>query len=60
MAPKESVIIHDIKLGKPYMPLKKKVETPVKGLDGIEGIGSGKKRMSICNGLNMGSNFALT
>ena len=62
IAPKESVIIHDIKLGKPYMPLKKKKKgrNPVKGLDGIEGIGSGKKRMSICNGLNRGSNFTLT
>jgi hypothetical protein len=61
MAPKEFVIIHDIKLGKPYIPLqKKKGRNPVKGIQGIEGRGSGKKRMSTCNGLNRGSNFALT
>jgi hypothetical protein len=60
MAPKESTIIHDIKLGKPYMLLKKSGRNPVKGINGIEGIGLGKKRMSICNGLNRGSNFALT
>ena len=40
MAPKESIIIQDIKLGKPYIPLKKKEgRNPVKGIDGIEGIG---------------------
>jgi hypothetical protein len=62
MAPKESIIIHDIELGKPYIPLykKKKGRDPVKGIDGIEGRGSGKKRISTCNGLNRGSNFALT
>jgi hypothetical protein len=62
MAPKEFVIIYGIKLGKPYIPLKKKKEgrNSVTGIDGIEGRGSGKKRMSICNGLNRGSNFALT
>jgi hypothetical protein len=60
MAPKESIIIHDTELGKPYIPLKKKGRDPVKGIKGIEGRGSGKKRMSICNGLNRGSNFALT
>ncbi|PAV13790.1 hypothetical protein ASJ81_16430 [Methanosarcina spelaei] len=27
--------------------------------DGVEGRGFSKKRMSICNGLNRGSNFAL-
>ena len=63
MAPKEFAIIHDIKLGKPYIPLqkrKKKGRNPVKGIQGIEGRGSGKKRMSTCNELNRGSNFALT
>jgi hypothetical protein len=64
MAPKESTIIRDIKLGKPYMLQKKKKKksgrNPVKGINGIEGIGLGKKRMSIYNGLNRGSNFALT
>jgi hypothetical protein len=61
MAPKEPIIIHGIELGKPYMPLwqkKKEGRDPVKGIEGIEGIGSGKKRMSICNGLNRGYNFA--
>ncbi|WP_187151743.1 hypothetical protein [Methanosarcina siciliae] len=53
MALKESTIIHDIKLGKPYMPLKKGRD-PVKGINGIAGIGLGKKLMSICNGLNRG------
>ncbi len=33
---------------------------PVRGNDGAEGRGIGKKRMSTCNGLNRGSKFALT
>ncbi|NOQ28574.1 MAG: hypothetical protein GQ566_00535 [Methanosarcinales archaeon] len=33
---------------------------PVRANDGIEGRGFGKKRMSICNGSNRGSKFALT
>ena len=32
----------------------------VRSDDGIEGRGIGKKRMSICNGVNRGSKFALT
>jgi hypothetical protein len=43
-----------------YSKKKKKGRDSVKGINGIEGRGSGKKRMSICNGLNRGSNFALT
>ena len=44
MAPKESTIIHDLELGKPYMSLKKKKikkigRDPVKEIDDIEGIG---------------------
>jgi hypothetical protein len=33
--------------------------TPARDDEGIEGRGFSKKRMSICNGLDRGSNFAL-
>jgi hypothetical protein len=62
MAPKASVIIHEIELGKPYTFLnkkkKKKVETLAKANDNVEGKGFSKKRMPIRNRLDRGSNFA--
>jgi len=60
MAPKASVIIHEIELGKPYTSLykKKKVETLAKTNDNVEGKGFSKKRMPIRNRLDRGSNFA--
>lgn len=59
MAPKASVIIHEIELGKPYTFLKKKkVETLAKANDNVEGRGFSKKRMPIRNRLDRGSNFA--
>jgi len=37
---------------------EKKGRDPVKGINGIEGIGFSKKRTPILNGLDRGSNFA--
>ena len=54
------VIICDAELGKPYMLPENPGSDPVRANDGIEGRGIGKKRMSVCNGLNRGSEFALT
>lgn len=63
MTPKESINIHDLELGKPYMLLffnfkKKEGRNPVKGIDGIEGRGFSKKRMLTRNRLDRGSDFA--
>jgi|GEM_PF-2610703 len=58
MVPKESTIIHDIKLGKPYLFPLKGVGNFARSNNDKEGRGFSKKRMSICNGLNRGSNFA--
>ncbi len=58
MAPKVFVIICDVELGKPYV-------LPISGRnsarrdDGTEGMGNGKKQMTICNELYRGSRFAL-
>jgi hypothetical protein len=60
VASKVFVIICDAELGKPYMLPEKPGSDPVRANDGIEGRGIGKKRMSVCNGLNRGSEFALT
>jgi len=60
MASKVFIIICDVELGKPYMLPEKPGSDPVRANDGIEGRGFGKKRMSICNGSNIGSKFALT
>ena len=60
MASKVFIIICDVELGKPYMLPEKPGSDPARANDGIEGRGFGKKRMSICNGSNIGSKFALT
>ena len=60
MAFKVFIIISDVELGKPYMLPENPGSDPVRINDGIEGRGIGKKRMSICNGSNRGSKFALT
>jgi hypothetical protein len=59
MASKVFIIICDVELGKPYMLPENPGSDPVRANDGIEGRGIGKKRMSICNGSNRGSKFAL-
>ena len=59
MASKVFIIICDVELGKPYMLPEKPGSDPARANDGIEGRGFGKKRMSICNGSNRGSKFAL-
>ena len=57
MAPRESIIIHDTELDKPYMfPLMGR--NSARNESDKEGIGFSKKRMPICNGLDRGSNFA--
>jgi len=60
MASKVFISIRDVELGKPYMLPKYSGRNSVRSNDGIEGRGIGKKRMSVCNGLNRGSKFALT
>jgi len=60
MASKVFIIICDIELGTPYMLPENPGSDPVRANDGIEGRGIGKKRMSICNGSNIGSKFAST
>ena len=58
MAPKVFESICDVKLGKPYVLPECLGNDLARGNDGLEGRGNSKKRMSICNGLNRGSNFA--
>ena len=60
MASKAFTFICEAELGKPYMLLEHPGRDLVRANDGIEGRGFGKKRMSICNGSNRGSKFALT
>ncbi len=58
MASKAFIGICDVELGKLYMlPLGR---DPVRANDGIEGRGTGKKRMAPCNEAYKGSKFALT
>jgi hypothetical protein len=57
MAPKESIIIHVMELGKPYMFPKGR--NSARSYDNIEGRGFSKKRMLTGNRLDRGSNFAL-
>ena len=60
MASKALTIICDIELGKPNMLPENPGRDPVRANDGIVGKGIDKKRMTICNGSNRGSKFALT
>ena len=60
MASKAFTIICDIELGKPNMLPENPGRDPVRANDGIVGKGIDKKQMSICNGSNRGSKFALT
>jgi len=60
MASKVFIIICDVELGKPYILLEYPGRDPARANDGIEGKGTSKKRMSICNRSNRGSKFALT
>jgi hypothetical protein len=60
MASKAFIIICDIELGKPNMFPENPGRDPVRVNDGIVGKGIDKKQMSICNGSNKGSKFALT
>ena len=59
MAPKVFTIIYGVELGNPYV-LPKLGRNSMRRDDGIEGIGNGKKQMTICNELYRGSRFALT
>ena len=60
MASKAFVIICDAELGKPYMLPKYLGRNSVRGDEGTEGRGIGKKRMTACNEVYRGSEFALT
>jgi len=60
MASKAFKFICGIELGKPYVLPIYLGRSSVRRDDGAEGRGYGKKRRSICNGLNRGSKFALT
>ncbi len=60
MASKVSTIICDAELGKPYAFPKYPGRSSVRGDEGAEGRGIGKKRMAACNELYRGSKFALT
>jgi len=60
MASKAFTIICDVELGKPNMLPENPGRDPVRANDGIVGKGIDKKQMSICNGSNRGSKFALT
>lgn len=59
MAPKVFINIYGVELGKPYV-LPFLGRNSVRRDDGAEGIGNGKKRMTICNELYRGSKFAST
>ena len=60
MASKAFTIICDVELGKPHKLPEHPGRDPVRANDGLGGKGIDKKRMSICNGSNRGSKFALT
>ncbi len=60
MASKVFIIICDVELGKPNMLPDKPGIDPVRAIDGIVGRGIDKKRMTSCNEVYRGSNFALT
>jgi len=60
MASKASIVICDVELGKPYMLPESPGRDPARANDGIVGRGTGKKRMTSCNEVYMGSRFALT
>ncbi|NQE46418.1 hypothetical protein C5S31_10390 [ANME-1 cluster archaeon GoMg2] len=60
MASKAFIVICGAELGKPYMLPESPGRDPVRVNDGIEGRGTGKKRMPSCNEAYRGSNFALT
>ena len=60
MASKVFIIICDVELGKPNMLPDKPGIDLVRVIDGIVGRGIDKKRMTVCNELYRGSNFALT
>lgn len=54
MAPKTFIIISIVGLGKPYTPLINKGRSLVRGNDGAEGRGRGKKRTAAYNELYRG------
>ena len=60
MASKVSIIICDVKLGKPYSLPGYSGSDPARVNEGLEGRGFGKKQMSIRNRSNRGSKFALS
>jgi hypothetical protein len=60
MASKSFTIICDVELGKPHKLPENPGRDSVRANDGLGGRGIDKKRMSICNGSNRGSKFALT
>ena len=60
MASKAFISICGAELGKPYMLPESPGRGSVRANDGIEGIGTGKKRMTSCNEVYRGSKFALT
>jgi len=60
MASKAFIIICGAELGKPYMLPESPGRDPVRANEGIEGRGTGKKRMVSCNEMYRGSKFALT
>ena len=60
VASKAFIIICDVELGKPHKFPEYPGSDPVRANDGLGGRGIDKKRMSICNGSNRGSKFALT
>ena len=49
MASKAFIVIRDIELGKSYMLPESPGRDPVRVNDGIEGRGTGNKRMTSCN-----------
>ena len=49
MASKAFIIICGAELGKPYMPPESPGRDPVRVNDGVEGRGTGNKRMTSCN-----------
>ena len=60
MASKAFIVICDVELGKPDMLPESPGRDPVRENEGIVGRGFGKKRMTSCNEVYRGSEFALT
>jgi hypothetical protein len=58
IASKVFTIIHNVKLGKPFL-FPPKGRNSVRSNNDIEGKGESKKRMTVCNELYKGSKFAL-